>query len=83
MMASSVRQPFIDATGLTEKYDFQFDVSAHVAAAAADGVKPTEMDMINILRAVFSEQLGLDIRTRKDTVEILVVESASKTPTEN
>jgi uncharacterized protein (TIGR03435 family) len=72
-----VDRPVIDRTGLTGKYDVRLQF-------APSGV-PT---LSNVQQAVeiftaLIEQLGLKLEPGKGPVEVLVVDSVSKQPTEN
>jgi uncharacterized protein (TIGR03435 family) len=71
-------RPVLDATGLKGRYDIHIDATAYMAPAG-DG----QMDVRSLLFTAFQQQLGLKIESRKDTVEILVVDSVEKAPTEN
>ena len=88
-------RPVIDMTGLTGRYDFILEVSTEdyramiVRSAVNAGVQlPPEA-----LRALDSssgdsvmnaaEKLGLKLEPRKTKMDVIVVDSAAKTPTEN
>ncbi len=73
-------RPVIDATGLKGRYDIHIDVTAYLTNPGGSG---GEMDVMSVLFTALQEQLGVKLESRKDTPEILVVDSASKTPTEN
>jgi uncharacterized protein (TIGR03435 family) len=62
--------PVIDETGLTGKYSVKIRTSSN-----SDGAVDTVFDAV--------EKLGLKLEPRKVTVETVVVDQASKTPTAN
>jgi uncharacterized protein (TIGR03435 family) len=79
----------LDKTGLTGKYDFTLEYAA--SSATLGGLRqqglpaPTEdaaPEFPELPRAL-QEQLGLKIDAAKAPIEILTVESVSKTPTDN
>lgn len=74
------RLPVIDKTGLAGKFDFAFDF-----APQAPGALPAESADLsgapNLLTAV--QQLGLKLNPAKVPADILVIEHADQTPTEN
>ncbi len=67
----------INRTGLKGRYDFRVDVTPYMTGAEG---KP---DIMSILFAGFNEQLGLKLEPGKEIVELLVIDSVNKTPTEN
>ena len=71
-------RPVIDATGLKGHYDIHLDATAY-ANSAGNG----QMDVMALLFNALQQQLGVKLESRKDTPEILVVDSVEKTPTEN
>lgn len=71
-------RPVMDATGLTGRYDIHIDASAYLASAGNG-----QMDVMSLLFNALQQQLGVRLESRKDTPEILVIDSVEKTPTEN
>ena len=73
-------RPVLDRTGLTGYYDFTLawapDAGRFGPAAAPDPSGPSVFTAIQ-------EQLGLKLEARKAQVEILVVDVAAKSPSEN
>jgi uncharacterized protein (TIGR03435 family) len=64
----------IDKTGLTGRYDFTVDLSSDFADA-----KPgQEMDLTGIMMSALREQLGLNLESKKEPVEILVIDHVEK-----
>ena len=82
-ISEPLSRPVIDATGLTGRYDIQIDISSYMVSAAAAGKGDGELDVMSILFTGLQEQLGVRLEPKKDTVEILVVDHAEKTPLEN
>ena len=71
--------PVEDATGLTGKYDIELHwVSADQAESLDDSDSAGPM-----LSGALKSQLGLRLLSRKGQEEILVIDSAEKTPAEN
>ena len=68
-------RPVVNETGLTGHFDFRIDTTA-VA------VDPRNMDRESLLIATM-RQLGLKVESRKDWVDVLVIDRAEKVPTEN
>jgi uncharacterized protein (TIGR03435 family) len=75
-LAAQLRTPVHDETGLKGQYDFTLRWVSDGATPSADETAPY------LFRAV-QEQLGLRLESKKGTIDILVVDRAEKTPTEN
>jgi uncharacterized protein (TIGR03435 family) len=75
------RQPVIDDTGLKGRYEIHMDLSAYLnrAGGAGDG----QFDMMSVLFTGLQDLLGLKLEARKQSVDVLVIDHAEKTPTEN
>jgi uncharacterized protein (TIGR03435 family) len=71
-------RPVIDATGLKGHYDIHIDATAYMESSGNDS-----MDVKALLFNALQQQLGVKLESRKDTPEILVIDSVEKTPTEN
>lgn len=78
-LAFSVKQPVIDKTGLTERYDFRL-VYAPFSPQARDDV--ADFTLPDIFTAV-QEQLGLKLEPGRDDVAVVVVDHVEQMPTEN
>jgi uncharacterized protein (TIGR03435 family) len=78
-LSGPLRSPVVDKTGLTGRYDFTVDLSSYFA-----DVKPGEQpDMTAIVMSALREQLGLNLESRKETVEILVIDHVERIPSQN
>lgn len=64
--------PVLDKTGLAGDYDFSADIRPELG-----------VDSFTLWRRALGEQLGLNIESRREPVEILVVDEAAKIPTAN
>jgi uncharacterized protein (TIGR03435 family) len=84
MLAQPLRQPVLDMTGLTGKFDFELDMARYITEEMTKS-KPGDPppDIIGIGIAAIQEQLGLKIEAKKLPVEILIVDHMEKVPTEN
>ncbi len=75
-------RPVIDATGLKGRYDIHLDMTSYRPAPTADG-NPGSMDMVSVMITALQEQMGLKVEGRKQGIDVLVVDHAEKTPSEN
>jgi uncharacterized protein (TIGR03435 family) len=71
-LASGSQIPVIDKTGLTGIYDINVDMHPELGT-----------DMFTSWQRALQDQLGLRIESRKENVEVLVVDSAARIPTAN
>lgn len=74
--------PLTDATGLTGKYDYTLFWSMSANSAALNPMSAAEPDGPSIFDAA-QDQLGLKIEKTRGPVQVLVVDSVDKKPTEN
>jgi uncharacterized protein (TIGR03435 family) len=77
-----VNRIVIDKTGLTGHYDFRLDLTPYITPGT-DDKDSAKADIMSILFAGFNDQLGLKLEAGKESVDLLVVDSINKTPTEN
>jgi uncharacterized protein (TIGR03435 family) len=77
-----VNRIVIDKTGLTGHYDFRLDLTPYMTPDT-DGKDGAKADIMSILFAGFNDQLGLKLEAGKESVDLLVVDSINRTPTEN
>jgi uncharacterized protein (TIGR03435 family) len=78
-LSVAVRMPVIDETGLNGRYDFTVDLMPYIE----NGVKGGAPDFESFLMSALPDQLGLTLKSRKEPVEILVIDHAEQTPSEN
>ena len=64
--------PVLDKTGLPGIYDFIADIRPELGT-----------DSFTLWQRGLREQLGLRLKSRRDSVEVIVVDDAAKVPTEN
>jgi uncharacterized protein (TIGR03435 family) len=80
-IAEKLGAPVIDATALEGEYDYTFTYSNEPPSASEVGQDVASVDaMLNALQ----EQLGLKLKSVKNVpVDVVVLDSANKVPTEN
>jgi uncharacterized protein (TIGR03435 family) len=80
MIASQTGRPVIDATGLTDEYDFLLSWIPQ-----PPGVNPSVTDDPKgpDLFQALEQQLGLKLESKKAPIIVLVIDRAEKTPTPN
>jgi len=78
ILSGLYRHPIVDKTGLTARYDFTLEF-------ALESLAPTDAtdDLPPRIPVALEEQLGLKLEPTKVPVDLLVVDSADKVPTEN
>ncbi len=76
MLSDELHAPIADKTGLTAKYDFHLEYMLGNPRPGTDQPAPTMMEAVE-------EQLGLKLAPAKTPVEMLILDSAEKIPTEN
>jgi uncharacterized protein (TIGR03435 family) len=75
--SNAVGRPIVNATGLNGLYDFQLKTRPMITNVQ------NGMDKGSALLIELEDQLGLKAEARKDWVDVLVIDHAEKTPTEN
>ena len=78
MLTRRMDRPVLDMTGLKGRYDFTIDLSG----LGFNGREPEVPGGTSIFTAV-QRDMGLRLESRKEPIEVLVIDSLSKTPTEN
>jgi len=81
-ISGEIGRPVIDETGLKGRYEIHLDVTPYVTQPSA-GTGGGQLDVIGILFTGFQDLLGLKLESRKQSVDVLVIDHAEKTPTEN
>ena len=77
-LSGPLRMPVVDQTGLTGRYDFTVDLMPYLA----DG-KAGSPDMIGIIGSALREELGLNLESHKEMVEMLVIDHVERSPSAN
>jgi uncharacterized protein (TIGR03435 family) len=85
-LSRQMRQPVVDQTGLTGRFNYFLDVSQHITeevqrSAGPNGGPPP--DAASLIAQAIQAQLGLKVEPRKVPVEMLIVDRLEKSPTEN
>jgi uncharacterized protein (TIGR03435 family) len=75
------KQPVVDQTGLTGRYDFTLEYSYPLTNASPDN--PALPSALPDLFTALQQQLGLQLVSRKLPFDVVVVESVDKSPIEN
>lgn len=78
MLSRRMDRPVLDKTGLTGRYNFTIDLSG----LGFNGREPEVPGGPSIFTTV-QRDLNLRLEARKEPIEILVIDSANKIPTEN
>jgi uncharacterized protein (TIGR03435 family) len=80
LLSKEFRLPVTDKTGLTGKFDFTLEF-----APQTPGALPPEIpdDSASNLVGAVPQQLGLQLEPRNVPVDIIIIDSADKIPTEN
>lgn len=83
-LSQPLRQPVVDKTGLTARYDLRIDITPYLTPPTGDGDNgPRIADPVSFVVTAFQEQLGLKLEAGKQTVDLLVVDAINRTPSEN
>lgn len=85
-LSREIRNPIIDQTGLTGRYNYALDINAYVTeeimkSAGPNGGPPP--DAPSIIAQAMQAQLGLRLDSKKAPVEMLIVDSIERAPTGN
>ena len=80
ILSGVMRAPVLDLTGLDGHYDFKLDMRPYITPAQP-GEPP--LDLMSVAIAAVQSELGLKLESRKANLEVLQVDHAEKTPTEN
>jgi uncharacterized protein (TIGR03435 family) len=79
MLARQLDQPVQDMTGLPGNYNLKLEWMPTDAPSSTGTDTSSRPTFFTALK----EQLGLQLRPRKVTIEVLVVDHAERVPTEN
>ena len=89
IVSGALKAPVLDITGLPGTYDFKLDLRTYLIARqnAVPGVNRDTPGMqealVNVATAALQDELGLKLEERKIRLNMLMVDSVEKTPTEN
>ncbi len=72
---------FRSGTGLSERYNFRLDLTPYMNPDSGNG--GPKSDIMSVLFAGFNDQLGLKLLPGKEIVDLLVIDSVNRTPTDN
>ena len=76
-MAGPLQTPVVDMTGLKGRYDFALDFTAYLPPG--EHVMKVEFDnTTGIIIAAMHGELGLDLESKKENVEVLVIDRVEK-----
>jgi len=81
-LSHELRQPVIDQTGLTGRYDYFLDIAQYVTDEMRNQPGPPP-EAPTIIAQAMKKQLGLQVDAKKTSIEVLVVDGIEKTPSEN
>lgn len=84
-LSRRLERPVIDQTGIVGGFDFNLDWTPDEATPPAPGdtAERRRPDYISAILAALQPQLGLRIEAEKLPMDVLVVDHAERTPTEN
>jgi uncharacterized protein (TIGR03435 family) len=79
-----VDRPVLDRTGLTGTYDFSLKFAENAAElkSSLEGMERGDPGGPSVF-TIIEEQLGLRLDSRKDSIDVLIVEHAGKIPSDN
>ena len=81
-LTQPLQRPVVDKTGLKGKYDIRIDVAEFMTTAGnADSAGP--IDEMSVIFQARPAQLGLKLEPGKEPVDLLIIDSANRQPTEN
>jgi uncharacterized protein (TIGR03435 family) len=75
-LAGQTGHPVVDATGLTDEYEFSL---SWVGSAPSTAEDPAGPDLFSALQ----QQLGLKLESKKSPIEVLVVDHVERLPAAN
>jgi uncharacterized protein (TIGR03435 family) len=84
-LSREIRNPIVDQTGLTGRFDYAVDISTYVTEEILKGAGPggPPPEAPSIIAQALQSQLGLKLDPKKVPMDTVVVDSVEKTPTEN
>jgi uncharacterized protein (TIGR03435 family) len=85
-ISHELRNPIVDQTGLTGRFDYFLDIASYFTEEMQRNGGPgggPPPDAAGIVAQAIQAQLGLKVESKKVPVEMLVIDTMEKTPTEN
>ena len=79
----SVGRPVIDRTSLAGRYTFTANLQDLPAGASSDDLKKAVVENDNAVFTALEEQLGLKLVPGREPIDVLVVDHADRTPTDD
>jgi uncharacterized protein (TIGR03435 family) len=84
MLGNALGHPVIDKTGLTGKFDYTIDFKfVFPAQPEAEAAAPVASDPGPDIASAVQQQLGLKLVPGRAKLDVLVIDSAARVPTEN
>jgi uncharacterized protein (TIGR03435 family) len=80
IVSSALKVPVLDETGLTGYFDFKLDLRPYLTPRQP-GDPP--LDLVDVATSALQDELGIKLEQRKIQLEVLIVDHAEKTPSEN
>jgi uncharacterized protein (TIGR03435 family) len=80
LLSQQLGRPVLDSTGLTDTYDFVLEFLPESSSGGHDALVESQAPPLPI---AIQEQLGLKLEPTRSTIQIFVVDKATKTPSEN
>ena len=82
VLSRILQTPVVDSTGLTGRYDVTIDAGKYIEdlKPPAGGGIP---DVLSVLMRGIQEELGLKLEAKKMPLELIIVDRAERTPSEN
>jgi uncharacterized protein (TIGR03435 family) len=79
MLSNIAQLPVVDLTGLKGRYDITVDLSKYILDRSAN----EPIDPLGLIMRGLQDELGLKLDSRRMQVDLVVVDSAERAPTEN
>ena len=88
LLGNAIRQPVVDKTGLTGKYDFSIDFTLPLPPPRQPGPPPAPGDSAGPpgapdLAAALQQQLGLLLVADRAKLDVVIIDAVEKVPTAN
>jgi uncharacterized protein (TIGR03435 family) len=80
LLTQQLGRPVLNSTGLTDTYDFVLEFLPESIEGGHEALVESQAPPLPI---AIQEQLGLKLAPTRSTIQVLVVDNATKTPREN